>query len=739
LLSVAPESDVRLLPNAPIGEVLKRAWSVVPSGGSLPESVWRGRRRFLVGLAWFHAAIIMCAGPVLGHRWELSVRALFEHETVLHTAMEGLVVAFFAALAGWPRASRTLQATCVGFGLMSASGILVHLSGGYIEAHFHFFVMLAFLALFQDWIPYLLAVAFVAVHHGVVGVLWPKEVYNHQAAYDSPWSWAGIHAAFVLASCVGSVIAWRFNERAFAQTAQILEATGEGIFGLDVEARITFINPAAAEMLGTDARRAVGRPIGDILKQLGPDITPLADADFPILAPMADGRARQATDDIFARADGSYFPVDYVATPMIERNHLTGVVVSFNDTTERQRAAAALKQSHRQLEETLAELRATQRQVLQQERLRAVGQMASGIAHDFNNTLSPILGFSELLLRKPVAGSPDADGYLRLINIAARDAAAVVKRLRELYRERGESAALALVNVERCMHEAVALTQPRWRNQALANGVTVRVSVEVEAGLPSILGDEAELREMLTNLIFNAVDAMPRGGSIALRARTEHDGVCLEVADSGLGMSDEVRRHCLDPFFSTKGQHGSGLGLSLVHAIVERHRAALTIESRPGAGTTMRVRFPTADAAAAASPGRVAEELPRRLRVLVVEDEPVVRRVISEQLLVEGHTVETATNGVEGLEKFMAGWFDLVITDRAMPEMGGDQLAATIARVAPDKPIIMLTGFGDLMDAKGERPPGVRVLVSKPVTGDRLKQAVADATSDRVPRTRSDA
>ena len=719
-------------------ELLNRAWSFVPSGGSLPENVWRGRRRFLLALAWFHAAAIVLAGPVLGHRWDFSPRAVFEHETVLHTAAEGLVVAFFAALAGWPRATRTFQTTCVGFALMSASGILVHLSGGYIEAHFHFFVMLAFLALCQDWIPYLLSVAFVAVHHGVVGVLWPKEVYNHAAAYDSPWAWAGIHAAFVLASCVGSVIAWRFNERAFAQTAQILEAAGEGIFGLDTDGRVTFINPAAAAMLGADARHAVGLPIGRILRQFDTDGTPLPDADFPIHAPLEDGRARQATDETFARADGSYLPVDYVTTPMIERNHITGLVVTFNDITERQRAATALQQSHGQLEATLAELKTTQRHVLQQERLRAVGQMASGIAHDFNNTLSPILGFSEMLLRRPAGAAPDTESYLRLINIAARDAAAVVRRLRDLYRERVEPATLKPVNLERCITEAIALTQPRWRNQALANGVTIQVTTHVAAPLPPVAGDEAELREMLTNLIFNAVDAMPKGGPIELRARPDGDGVRVEVADSGGGMSDEVRVRCLEPFFSTKGQHGSGLGLSLVNAIVERHRATLEIESAPGRGTTISVRFPQGAPPATALLGPEPEDLPRRLRILVVEDEPVVRKVISDQLLYEGHTVETATNGVEGLEKFMAGWFDVVVTDRAMPEMGGDQLAATIMRVAPDKPIIMLTGFGDLMEARGERPPGVRVLVSKPVTGEVLKQAIADATADRTPRTRSD-
>jgi methyl-accepting chemotaxis protein len=145
---------MRLVPSQKtVVTTLDHIWSLVPSGGSLPEKVWRGRRRFLVGLVWFHAAVIIAAGPYLGHRWEFSLAAIFDHGTVLHTAAEGLAVAFFAFLACWPRASRTFQATAVGFGLMSASGILVHLSGGYIEAHFHFFVMLAFLARVQDCIP----------------------------------------------------------------------------------------------------------------------------------------------------------------------------------------------------------------------------------------------------------------------------------------------------------------------------------------------------------------------------------------------------------------------------------------------------------------------------------------------------------------------------------------------------------------------------------------------------------
>ncbi len=707
---------------------LSHIWSLVPSGGSLPDDVWQGRRRFLVGLVWFHAAAIMLAGPVLGHRWEFSLSAVVHHGTVLHTAAEGLVVAFFAALACWPRRSRTFQATAVGFGLMSSSAILVHLSGGYIEAHFHFFVMLVFLALFQDWTPYLLSVGFVAIHHGVVGVLWPGDVYNHAAAYNAPWTWAAIHAGFVLAACVGSVISWRFTERAFAETALILEAAGEGIFGLDMDGRINFMNPAAAAMLDVEAPRVVGTCIESVLRQLEADGSPIPLERWPIFAPLTDGRARRATDEIFARRNGSYFSVDYVTTPMIERARLTGLVVSFNDVTERHRSAAALQRSHGRLEEALAELKATQQQMLQQERLRAMGQMASGIAHDFNNTLSPIVGFSELLLRGPAPADDQRDRYLQLINTAAQDAAAVVRRLGDLYRERPESDQQAAANLARCIEQAVALTQPRWRTQAQARGVMIDVLAEVAEGLPLVAAEGSQMRELLTNLIFNAVDAMPDGGTITLRARPEGDQVVLEVSDTGTGMTDEVRQRCLQPFFSTKGKQGTGLGLALVNALVERHGGTMAIDSRLGHGTTITARLPRhASAPLPAAPAR-DREAPRRLRILLVEDEAPVRTVITHQLGSEGHTVDSASNGREGLEKFMAGWFDLVITDRAMPELGGDQLAAAIAGIAPNKPIIMLTGFGDLMAAKGETPAGVRAVVSKPVTLDALRQAIVEAT-----------
>ena len=207
---------------------LKRFWSNLSPGGHLPEDVWRKRFSFLLGLTWFHAVIIALVGPVRGYSWEISPGALVRDGTVLHTLFEGSIVAVFACLGGLTQFNRTLQASAIAIGLMSSSAILVHLSGGYIELHFHFFVMLAFLALLQDWVPYILAIVYVGLHHGLLGALLPEEVFNHAAAIDAPWTWAGIHAFFVLCSSLGSIIAWRFSEKTLdkvkKQAAELEEA-----------------------------------------------------------------------------------------------------------------------------------------------------------------------------------------------------------------------------------------------------------------------------------------------------------------------------------------------------------------------------------------------------------------------------------------------------------------------------------------------------------------------------------
>jgi PAS domain S-box-containing protein len=324
-----------------------RFWHMIPRGGTLPEDVWRLRHHFLLGLAWLHAIVIALIGPLLGYPLRPELSAFFHDGTTNHTIAEGGIVAVLALLA-LARLGRTFKATIVGLALMSASAILVHLSGGYIELHFHFFVMVVFLALYQDWAPYLIAIAYVAIHHGLVGVLAPADVYNHADAIAEPWKWAGIHAFFVLWAAVGSVIAWRFNEAAFARTKLILDVAGDGICGVDHDGKVTFANPAAQRMLGFQGEDILGRPLGEVLGHADAEGQPFG-VGSPILQAMKQAATFVSSDEIFRRRDGTSFVADYVSNPIVEQGRFSGAVIAFTDVTNRKRAQEELKERYRQL------------------------------------------------------------------------------------------------------------------------------------------------------------------------------------------------------------------------------------------------------------------------------------------------------------------------------------------------------------------------------------------------------
>ena len=396
------------------------------------------------------------------------------------------------------------------------------------------------------------------------------------------------------------------------------------------------------------------------------------------------------------------------------------------ETAERKQAEASLQESNRQLKEALTELADMQKQVVKQERLRALGQMASGVAHDFNNALSPILGFSSILLEdtRQLDDKDKVMKYLQVINTAGKDAANVVSRLREFYRSRNQEETFRPFDLNQLVEQAINFTQPKWKDQALAGGLTIRVKTELQK-LPAPSGNESEIREVLTNLIFNAVDAMPEGGTITLSTSMKDGQIVLEVSDTGTGMTEEVRQRCLEPFFSTKGDRGTGLGLAMVYGIIQRHKGTIDVQSEFGKGTTFVIGFPLDGGrkweAALAVESQASSQ---RLRVLVVDDDPLTLMVTSECLLADRHLVETAVNGRDGLQKFQPGRFDLVITDQGMPEMNGLQLAAALKQMAPKTPVILLTGYGQAMTAD-ESPPAVDLVVSKPITKSALKDAIA--------------
>jgi nitrogen-specific signal transduction histidine kinase len=379
--------------------------------------------------------------------------------------------------------------------------------------------------------------------------------------------------------------------------------------------------------------------------------------------------------------------------------------------------------SNRQLAEALEKLEASQDYSIQRERLHAVGSMASGIAHDFNNALAPILGYTELLLRPGALNDREkAESYLKIIHTAATDSSSIIARLREFYRSKQERDTMAPVSLDKLIPQVIALTEPKWRHQTQARGGEIEIRTELRP-IPEFSGDEAALREMLANLIFNAVDAIQKKGKITLRTHVRNDFAVIHVTDTGAGMSEKVRARCFEPFFSTKAEHGTGLGLSMVYGVVQRHGGFVEIQSKPGTGTDVIISIPlikhykTMESPAATPPSV------KSLRILVVEDDPLVREVISAQLTEIGHKPEGAGDGLEGFEKFKQSAFDLVITDRAMPGMNGDQLAIAIKEIKPDMPVMLLTGFGDMIDETNS--PGVDIVVGKPFTFTVLRDSIA--------------
>ena len=408
--------------------------------------------------------------------------------------------------------------------------------------------------------------------------------------------------------------------------------------------------------------------------------------------------------------------------------------------------ALAVRQAqlHRDLQKAYNDLRQTQQAVMQQERLKALGQMASGIAHDINNALSPIIGFADLIQKAEPGLGADSKRHLRHIRTAGEDVAHIVSRLRSFYRPRDEKEPLQALDFNHLVEQIVDMTRPRWRTMPQSSGIMIEVQTELEPDLPDFAGNESEIREVFTNLILNAVDALPKGGIITIRTRAvkprtsgKKNGtdshIILEVSDTGIGMNEETRKRCLEPFFSTKGQRGTGLGLAIVYGVVERNEGNIEIESEPGKGTTMRLIFPVHKVEPAKNNGLMRGGKVKPLRALCIDDEPLLRELIKEMLERDGHVVETADNGENGVAAFRAARqraapFEVVITDLGMPYMDGREVAKIIKRESADTPVIMLTGWGTFMKEGAATPPQIDGILGKPPRLHEIREMFRQVT-----------
>ena len=390
--------------------------------------------------------------------------------------------------------------------------------------------------------------------------------------------------------------------------------------------------------------------------------------------------------------------------PLVMEERITGVLGIMRDVTEqkqqRQRAAQA-------------------------DKLRALGQLASGVAHDFNNALAAVLGRAQLMRRQTKDEALTRN--LEIIQTAAEDAAATVRRIQTFARQ-SQGTEFESLDVSLLLHDAVEITRTRWENEALMRGLHYEVELEAEPE-SFVSGTASELREVFVNLIVNAVDAMPFGGRLSISCERAESHWRLRFTDTGTGMTEDVREKIFEPFYTTKGAQGTGLGLSVSYGIIERHRGLISVESDVGRGTTFLIDLPASrEAQRSAANSPVQADTPA-LAILVIDDEVAVRETLSEMLAVMGHRVASVGSGHEAIEQLKGGdHFDLVFTDLSMPEMDGWEVAREIRRRWPEVAIALVTGYG-----KGTEPPSgeknlIDNVIGKPFDFAEVREAIAQVS-----------
>ncbi len=479
-----------------------------------------------------------------------------------------------------------------------------------------------------------------------------------------------------------------------------VELAGDLVMIVDLQGRVLDADGGASRLLGYSRE--------ELLQMSLPDFSPLppgvdeGEAQRELVARIREGQAL-SYEASTRRRDDSLFPVRVQLEPLTwgDQQVIRGIVW---DLSERKEAQARL---------------------LRTERLRVLGQMASGVAHDLNNTLAHVLGNLQLLLSS--IDDPAQRIVLERVQRAALDGAETVKRLHSFARSR--EALAESVDLSTLVAEVAELMRPSWEALSQQKGVPVQLVVETGA-VPSVFGNAAELREVLVNLVQNALDAMPEGGTVRLQTRATDREVVVTVADTGVGMPPRVRSRIFDPFFTTKGAKGSGLGLSVAYTIVARHKGQITVDSEEGRGTTFTLRLPiaSADAASAALPAAVSAPpavAKRTGRILAVDDEPELAAMLARMLHKDGHYVEVCASGAQALASLERAPFDLLLTDVSMPGMDGWEVARRAKALQPDLTVGLMTGWGTQYEGMDLGSHGIDFVLSKPFTIEAARDAVA--------------
>jgi PAS domain S-box-containing protein len=531
---------------------------------------------------------------------------------------------------------------------------------------------------------------------------------------------ASLLSAFAEQTAVGLLKADLYDQIATqrGQLQSIFDNAPVEIIYFDANGTAVTVNAAAARSWGSPSEDIVGKDGATLLPDLPPQV----------FAAALGGKPFHASHVVTTRISGREVVYDVSLVPVRSDGVVAGLLLLTFEVTELVYARQEADLARREAEDALAAVRATQSQMVQMEKMRAVGELAQGVAHDINNALMAVLGYTELAeddIDDPVA----LEGHLATIKKAALDASSTVQRLNR-FAKRGIATNGDHTDLNEVVKDVVQMTRPRWKDAANKEGRSYEVETDLQP-VPPIIGEPSGLREVLINMIHNALNAMPQGGTLKLSTRPHGDKeVEIEVADSGAGMTPDVMRRIFDPFFTTRGVEGTGLGLAVSWTIIERHGGTILVESEPGHGTRFLIRLPISLSERPDPVWPVPLPLPNAAPgtpVLVVDDEPIVSGVLSSILGRHGYRVTIASSAQEALEKLRepGAAFRLVMTDHGMPGMNGLQMIAEIKRTHPDLPVLMLTGWGETILQTNVVEAMPDAVLGKPINQSDLLQALS--------------
>ena len=482
----------------------------------------------------------------------------------------------------------------------------------------------------------------------------------------------------------------------------ILENIEDGYYEVDLAGNFTFFNDSICRILGypkeelmaMNDRQYTDRETARKLFQAFNEV-------------YRTGKSGRIFDDEIIRKDGVK---RHVEASISLRKDASGEPIGFRgiirDITDRKR-----------IEE----------QLFQAEKLRAVGEMASGVAHDFNNALAAILGNTQLLLYN--AQDEELKETLKIIEQVAKDSSQTVRRLQDFTR-RPVSQELFKVDINEIVKDSIEITKPRWKDEAQSRGTGIEIVSNLE-NIPFASARASELREVITNMIFNAVEAMPEGGKIEIHTFKKRKEINIQISDTGVGIPEEAKKKIFEPFFTTKPFTHTGLGLSMSYGIIKRFEGEIQVESKVGQGTLFTIILPIGEEGNEELADQQIITKGRKARILVIDDEELVRSVLCRTLAQADHQVTLAEDGRKGVQLFKEGTFDIVLTDLGMPGVSGWEVCRMIKGISPHTPVGMITGWGGEKSHDKMEEVGLDFFISKPFDFTQILNVVTEIMESR--------